>query len=183
MNVNRLIQEYPCVTKLLAYCPHRILQELVIVEYSKGDFFLMRGNQYACVYYIVNGTVDIFIDNFKDKQIILDTYDAGNFIGEHEVLNGAPFSSSVISTSDIILLKIPKKQYIEWLAIDHNLNKILINSLCSQIYKLSNLVETYSLLTTKEQVCLALSQLTVANNTISRTSLMKKVSSTTRSVD
>ena len=138
MDINSLIQRYSTANKLLEYCPYKILREIKIVEYSKRNFFLKRGNQYDFVFYIVDGTVDIFIDNFKDKQIILDTYDAANFIGEHEILNSQPFSSSVISTSDIILLKIPKKQYIEWLSTDHNLNKILINYLCNQIYKLSN---------------------------------------------
>ncbi|MBV7392400.1 Crp/Fnr family transcriptional regulator [Enterococcus sp. ALS3] len=183
MDIDNLIQRYSTATLLLEYCPYKILQEIIILEFSKGEFFLNQGDIYDHVFYIVNGTVDIFIDNFKDKQIVLDSYEAGNFIGEHEIFNNQPFSSSVVSTSEIILLKIPRKQFLEWLSLDNHLNNILINSLCNQIYKLSNLVETYSLLTTKEQVCLILSQLSPDNNIISRNRLLKKISSTTRSVD
>lgn len=181
--LDKLIQTYPKMSDILSSCPYSILNRFDIQRYKKGEFYLEKGTISDSVYIIVDGMIDIFIESDNGKKVSLDLYQSGNFIGEHEIIHQNPFSVSVISVSDIIILKLGRNDFLDWLDLDRNISNQLIRSLCSQLYKLSQLTEVYSIFSTKEQVTLVLSKLNTTHNCIERNQLLSRVSSTPRSVD
>ncbi|MGX7013409.1 Crp/Fnr family transcriptional regulator [Vagococcus silagei] len=180
--LDKLIQQYPKIAEILRDCPYTILKSFEIQTYSKGEFYLEKGTISNEVYIIVDGLVDIFIESNNGKRVSLDIYQSGNIIGEHEIIHKNPFSVSVMSLSNITILKLQREQFLKWLDLDRNFSKFLIESLCSQLYKLSQLTEVYSIFSTKEQVSLILSKLNTTQ-CIERSQLLLQVSSTPRSVD
>ncbi|TCZ80726.1 Crp/Fnr family transcriptional regulator [Paenibacillus albiflavus] len=183
--VNRLIEiieSSPEIAELLQHCPYSVLKKFQVKEYARGKFKLEQGTIYSEVYIIVQGKIDIFILSDSGRKITLDIYGPGNLIGEHELLQKIPFSSSVQSLSDVVLLKLSRESFLEWMELDRGFARNLTESLCNQIYQLSKRIESYSLFSTKRQVVVALSSLSKGDY-IERKTLLKRISSTPRSVD
>ncbi|MCU6793279.1 Crp/Fnr family transcriptional regulator [Paenibacillus sp. WQ 127069] len=183
--MNRLIEiieSSPEIEELLKHCPYSVLKKFKVKEYARGRFNLEQGTIYSELYIIVQGKIDIFILSDSGRKITLDIYGPGNFIGEHELLQKIPFSSSVQSLSDVVLLKLSRDSFMEWMELDRGFARNLTESLCEQIYHLSKRIESYSLFSTKRQVVAVLSSLSKIDY-IERKTLLQRISSTPRSVD
>ncbi|MGY3765603.1 Crp/Fnr family transcriptional regulator [Vagococcus vulneris] len=181
--LNNLLSTNDKVQKILEDCPYSVLNLIEVIKFKKNEFYLRKGTISPYVYILVDGLVEIFIENINGRKIVLDIYKPGNFIGEHEIVNKNPFSVSVQSKSEICLLRISRKDFLKWLDLDRNINNRLLSSLCEQIYRLSNLTEVYSLFSTKEQVCFILLKLKSSTGVIERNQILAGVSSSSRSVD
>ncbi|MCR8645983.1 Crp/Fnr family transcriptional regulator [Paenibacillus sp. N1-5-1-14] len=183
--MNRLIEIIegsPEMSEILKHCPYSVLKRFQVESHAKGRFNLEQGTIYSEIYIVVQGNLDIFILSDSGRKITLDIYGPGNFIGEHELLQEIPFSSSVQSLSDVVLLKLSREAFKEWLELDRSFSKNLTESLCKQIYHLSKRIESYSLFSTKRQVIEVLSSLSKSDY-LDRQALLKRISSTPRSVD
>jgi CRP-like cAMP-binding protein len=154
---------------------------MTIIEFKPKKFFLSQGEFYDNVYIVVSGELKIFISEENGRQILLDVYKEGDFIGEQEVFLNYPYSASVINSTECTLIKIPNKYFIEWISLDANINQNLLFSLCQQMYDLTNKTQRYALTTVKEQVIKAMLDLQT-KEIVNKKQLIQSISATPRSV-
>lgn len=179
-----ITRNFPKVACLLKSCPLEVIEQMELVRFSAKKFQLDQGEKYNSVYIIVSGNVKVFVMNQKGKQITLDIYGQGNFIGEHEAIVKKPFSASLCSITEVQLLKIPVESFLRWLKLDNAFCQKLTESLCEQLYELTNRAAKYSLNDVRTQV---LSTILVAyqqenQQQIAKKQLLDSVSATSRSV-
>lgn len=177
-------KNFPKVYALLKTCPLEILEEMELVRFAAKKFRLDQGESYQHVYLILNGNVKVFVMNHKGNQITLDIYEQGNFIGEHEAIINQPFSASLHSLTEVQLLKIPVKTFIKWMELDNAFCQRLTQSLCEQLYELTNRAAKYSLNDVRTQVVSTILSAYEQTNQLSieKKQILDSVSATSRSV-
>ncbi|NUU61832.1 Crp/Fnr family transcriptional regulator [Paenibacillus agri] len=183
-DIDAIACNIPRMHTILKDCPFEVLREMEIQTFKKNKFYLPQGEMHAFVYIVVSGNVKVYVMNESAKQVTLDIYSCGNFIGEQEAMIHKPYSASIVSISEVTLIKIPDKAFLYWLSKDANFNQIVMASLCEQMYKLTNRTIKYSLDSVRSQIISSLIEESNGQKSmmIQKKTILDSVSSTNRSV-
>lgn len=177
-----IIESNKTINYMLKHCPYNILSKMELLHVKGKKFYLSQGSTYPSVYIIVSGKLKIFVSEENGRQILLDIYEDGNLIGEQEAFLNTSYSASVESLTDCLLIKIPNNYFLEWINLDKHFNQQLIQSLCEQMYELTNRAAKYSLSSVKEQVITTIIDLEETHEIIDKKLVVESVSATPRSV-
>lgn len=70
------------VRQLVKTAPLNIIERMQVKHFDSKQFILHQGEQYQSTYLLVKGRVKVFLNSPSGKQVVLDVYDAGMFLGE-----------------------------------------------------------------------------------------------------
>ena len=76
-----------------------------------GEFILKEGKGDNCLCILVEGAVDIYKETDPDKHLKIASVGTHEPIGEMGVVDGEPFSASVITSTDSTVLIITKRDF------------------------------------------------------------------------
>lgn len=156
--VYKAINSNEQVRQLVKTAPLNIVERMQVKHFEVKQFVLHQGNSYQDTYILVKGRVKVFLNSPSGKQVVLDVYDSGMFLGEQEAIINRPYSASVINISPITVLVIRNQDFVEWARKDHRFANQLINNLSEQIYHLTKRMERYSMHSALQQIGLFLLQ-------------------------
>ncbi|MBC8743447.1 Crp/Fnr family transcriptional regulator [Lactobacillus sp. Marseille-P7033] len=161
MNINEVykaINSNEQVRQLVKTAPLNIIERMQVKHFDAKQFVLYQGNSYQDTYILVEGRVKVFLNSPSGKQVVLDVYDSGMFLGEQEAIINRPYSASIINITPITVLVIRNRDFVEWSQKDHRFANRLIKNLSEQIYHLTNRMERYSMHSALQQIGLFLLQ-------------------------
>lgn len=159
MNINEVykaINSNERVRQLVKTAPLNIIEQMDVKKFDTKQFVLHQGESYQNTYLLVNGRVKVFLNSPSGKQVVLDVYDSGMFLGEQEAIINRPYSASIINISPITVLSIRNSDFVEWTQKDHRFADRLIHNLSEQIYHLTKRMERYSMHSALQQIGLFL---------------------------
>ncbi|WP_244858919.1 Crp/Fnr family transcriptional regulator [Limosilactobacillus antri] len=155
LNINEVdaaINSNQRVRQLVKTAPLGIVERMQVQHFDTKQFLLQQGEQYQFTYLLVKGRVKVFLNSPSGKQVVLDVYDAGMFLGEQEAIINRPYSASIINISPITVLAIRNADFVEWSQTDHRFADQLISNLSEQIYHLTKRMERYSMHSALQQI-------------------------------
>ena len=117
MNINEVykaINSNERVRQLVKTAPLNIVEQMDVKKFDTKQFVLHQGESYQNTYLLVNGRVKVFLNSPSGKQVVLDVYDSGMFLGEQEAIINRPYSASIINISPITVLSIRNSDFVEW---------------------------------------------------------------------
>lgn len=161
LNINEVykaINSNEQVRQLVKTAPLNIIERMQVKHFDAKQFVLYQGNSYQDTYILVEGRVKVFLNSPSGKQVVLDVYDSGMFLGEQEAIINRPYSASIINITPITVLVIRNRDFVEWSQKDHRFANRLIKNLSEQIYHLTNRMERYSMHSALQQIGLFLLQ-------------------------
>ncbi|WP_302118087.1 Crp/Fnr family transcriptional regulator [uncultured Limosilactobacillus sp.] len=161
LNINEVykaINSNEQVRQLVKTAPLNIIEQMQVKHFDTKQFVLYQGNSYQDTYILVEGRVKVFLNSPSGKQVVLDVYDSGMFLGEQEAIINRPYSASIINITPITVLVIRNRDFVEWSQKDHRFANRLIKNLSEQIYHLTNRMERYSMHSALQQIGLFLLQ-------------------------
>ncbi|MCC4324335.1 Crp/Fnr family transcriptional regulator [Limosilactobacillus reuteri] len=159
LNINEVykaINSNERVRQLVKTAPLNIIEQMEVKKFDTKQFVLHQGERYQNTYLLVNGRVKVFLNSPSGKQVVLDVYDSGMFLGEQEAIINRPYSASIINISPIMVLSIRNSDFVEWSHRDHRFADRLIHNLSEQIYHLTKRMERYSMHSALQQIGLFL---------------------------
>lgn len=159
LNINEVykaINSNERVRQLVKTAPLNIIEQMEVKKFDTKQFVLHQGESYQNTYLLVNGRVKVFLNSPSGKQVVLDVYDSGMFLGEQEAIINRPYSASIINISPITVLSIRNSDFVEWSHRDHRFADRLIHNLSEQIYHLTKRMERYSMHSALQQIGLFL---------------------------
>ncbi|WP_288134783.1 Crp/Fnr family transcriptional regulator [Limosilactobacillus sp.] len=154
--VYKAINSNERVRRLIKTAPLNIIEQMEVKNFDTKQFVLYQGESYQNTYLLVNGRVKVFLNSPSGKQVVLDVYDSGMFLGEQEAIINRPYSASIINISPITVLSIRNSDFVEWTQKDHRFADRLIHNLSEQIYHLTKRMERYSMHSALQQIGLFL---------------------------
>ena len=186
MNINEVdaaINSNQRVRQLVKTAPLGIVERMQVQHFDTKQFLLQQGEQYQFTYLLVKGRVKVFLNSPSGKQVVLDVYDVGMFLGEQEAIINRPYSASIINISPITVLAIRNADFVEWSQTDHRFADQLISNLSEQIYHLTKRMERYSMHSALQQIGLFLLNCAADRVPITRERITYEVDTSYRNIN
>lgn len=186
MNINEVykaINSNERVRQLVKTAPLNIVEQMDVKKFDTKQFILHQGESYQNTYLLVNGRVKVFLNSPSGKQVVLDVYDSGMFLGEQEAIINRPYSASIINISPITVLSIRNSDFVEWTQRDHRFADRLIHNLSEQIYHLTKRMERYSMHSALQQIGLFLLSCAHEHIPITREKITYEVDTSYRNIN
>ena len=186
MNINEVykaINSNERVRQLVKTASLNIVEQMDVKKFDTKQFILHQGESYQNTYLLVNGRVKVFLNSPSGKQVVLDVYDSGMFLGEQEAIINRPYSASIINISPITVLSIRNSDFVEWTQRDHRFADRLIHNLSEQIYHLTKRMERYSMHSALQQIGLFLLSCAHEHIPITREKITYEVDTSYRNIN
>lgn len=128
-------------TTLFEGLTHEQLEGLVsssaLRKFKKNALVVNQGDKTDSLYIIIEGTVDVFLQNESGKEIIINTLVAPDSFGELAPLGQIPRQASIITKTKCVFSVISKQVFMESLLVNPTVSMKIIELLVERIQELT----------------------------------------------
>jgi len=122
-----------------------IAAQTVTRQFPKNTVIVSQGDDTDSFYVIVQGKVDVFLQNDKGKEIIINTLGLCESFGELAPLGGIPRQASIITTEDSTFGIISRQVFMDTLMVKPSIGMRIIDLLITRIQDLTEEVSSLAL--------------------------------------
>lgn len=123
----------------------QVASQVVVREFPRHSIVVTQGDETDSLYIIMQGKVDVFLQNDKGKEIIINSLGESDAFGELAPLGGIPRQASIITTENSLLLVISRQLFMDTLLTKPAISMRIINRLISLIQDLTEEVSSLAL--------------------------------------
>jgi len=147
-NINRVIDTLRR-TALFQGLDDAVLRQLstqvITRQFPKNSIVVTQGDETDSLYVIIDGRVDVFLQNDKGKEIIINTLGECDSFGELAPLGGIPRQASIVTTESSTLVVISRQVFMDTLLTKPAISMRIINRLIDLIQNLTEEVSSLAL--------------------------------------
>jgi CRP/FNR family transcriptional regulator, cyclic AMP receptor protein len=122
-----------------------VASQTVIRTFPKNTVIVSQGDDTDSFYVIIEGKVDVFLQNDKGKEIIINTLSEGEAFGELAPLGGIPRQASIITTEESTFGVISRQVFMDTLLTKSTVSMQIIDLLIHRIQDLTEEVSSLAL--------------------------------------
>jgi CRP/FNR family transcriptional regulator, cyclic AMP receptor protein len=122
-----------------------IASQVITREFPKNTVVVTQGDETDSLYVIISGKVDVFLQNEKGKEIIINSLGECDSFGELAPLGGIPRQASIITTEKSVMAVISRQVFMDTLLTKPTISMRIIDRLISLIQDLTEEVSSLAL--------------------------------------
>ena len=122
-----------------------VASQTVTRQFPKNTVIVSQGDDTDSFYVIIQGKVDVFLQNDKGKEIIINTLGVCESFGELAPLGGIPRQASIITTEDSSFGIISRQIFMDTLLVKPAIAMRIIDLLITRIQDLTEEVSSLAL--------------------------------------
>ena len=122
-----------------------VAAQAVTRQFPKNTVIVSQGDDTDSFYVIVQGKVDVFLQNDKGKEIIVNTLGLCESFGELAPLGGIPRQASIITTEESTFGIISRQVFMDTLLVKPSIGMRIIDLLITRIQDLTEEVSSLAL--------------------------------------
>ena len=123
----------------------QVATQVTTRRFDKNNLVVAQGDETDSLYVIIEGKVDVFLQNDKGKEIIINTLTDTDAFGELAPLGGIPRQASIITTEPTTLVVISRQLFMDTLLSKPAISLRIINRLVALIQDLTEEVSSLAL--------------------------------------
>jgi len=104
-----------------------------INKYRKKQIIYLEGNRPSRLFYIKKGKVKTFKSNEDGKELVIDLYKEGDFLGYTALLEGTSYKESAEALEECEVALIPKENFEELMNTNHEVTQKFIKLLANEV--------------------------------------------------
>lgn len=112
---------------------HTFTEGRNINKYKKKEIIYSEGNHPNSLYYVLKGKIKTFKTNESGKELVIDLFSPGDFLGYIALLEGTPYKDTAGAMEETELAVIPKEDFDELVNKDFEVAKKFIQLLAKNI--------------------------------------------------
>ena len=124
-----VLSTFPLFSGIAKRRLRKLARHSTVAEYGRGDMVIQKGTSADSLHIILSGSAKAL---GKPASRTLRT---GDYFGELSLLDGTPRSATVIATSELHLMKLPRQTFLE-LTHDPEISLQMLRTLGSQLRRL-----------------------------------------------
>ena len=109
-----------------------------INKYKKKQLIFSEGNRPHCLYYLLKGKVKTYKSNHEGKELVVDLYTSGDFLGYIPILENTRYTESAEAIEESELAVIPKEDFEEVIHKNQDVSKLFILLLAKNVTEKEN---------------------------------------------
>lgn len=118
--------------------PLSFTEERNINKYKKKQMIYTEGNHPNRLYYVLKGKVKAYKTNENGKELVVELFSPGDFLGYVAILEGAVYADNAAAMEDTELAIIPKEDFDELLSTNAEVTKKFIQLMAKNIAEKEN---------------------------------------------
>lgn len=131
--------------------PNRVKEKLETKIYNPNETILFAEQENNYVYFLMEGTVEAYIQSPHGTFATLHLYEKGGFFGEIEPFYEGRKPVEITAVTTCITRRLYKTDFLSWLQSDFEATKFLIKELANKLIINAELIEHLLSLTVKER--------------------------------
>lgn len=136
----RQVQDWIAGTEVFRHAEEDVLQRLAMssatLRLPEGATLFSKGDEALAMYVVAEGLMSVHIDGHELSEL-----GKGSLFGEYSLVDELPRSASVVAKSDVILIELKKKEFMEVLKADNRLCLAVIKLMISRHRRMNELEE------------------------------------------
>lgn len=136
---------------LISRVPEQIKKGFIHRRHKKGSSIILQGEENNYLYVLVSGSADVILQSFSGAVVTLYTYQAYSCFGELELFNKSTKTFDIISRTNCETISVHGNSVFEWMQLDFEFTKYLIEQLTEKLLKSSHTLINLSLLNVKDR--------------------------------
>lgn len=123
-----------------------VCQRLHERKFSPAVDLVIEGEPSDLVYFILDGTVKVYLPQLDGSQVILTIQGPGDVVGELGAIDQAGRSASVVTLETTHTLWMTRSHFLEMLRTIPKANENLLHSLVKRVRRITRLIRTFAAL-------------------------------------
>lgn len=123
-----------------------VAQHASVHSYPPDTLLVQEGEQADGMYVVVDGRVKVYVSDVGGKELVLDTLGPGEVFGELALIDDAPRSANVVTTTQVTIYKILKSDFERCLEQSPRIAINLLKSLTKRFRGLNENIKDLALL-------------------------------------
>ena len=110
-NISEILNKVPFFSGLTNDQLNLVQNHLKLHDFEPGTIVFEEGDEGDCVYFIVDGILEVLIDSGFDEKLKVAILEAGKSFGEMSIIDELPRSATVQSLTQAIVLSLSKVDF------------------------------------------------------------------------
>ncbi|WP_027632048.1 Crp/Fnr family transcriptional regulator [Clostridium hydrogeniformans] len=138
--------------ELVENAPDNVKKSFIYRQHSKDSSIILPGEENDYLFILISGSANVIMHSFSGAMLTFFTYQAYSCFGELELFNKNTKTFYIKSQTNCETILVPKNNVFEWMRLDFEFTKYLIEQLTEKLIKSSNTLINISLLSIKDRL-------------------------------
>ncbi|MDP3049614.1 MAG: Crp/Fnr family transcriptional regulator [Thermodesulfovibrionales bacterium] len=160
--IERLLKELPVFKSLSDNHLSRIAKDFIVFQVKKGETVFYQSDSSTDLYIVLDGAVRASLLNQEGQELVLATFDKGDFFGEMSLLDGKPRSATMIAAEDSVLGMLKREKFLTAVKNDPMIAIDLLSALVQRLRMADGMIESLAFLDVSQRLMKLLLQIAKA---------------------
>lgn len=160
--IERLLKELPVFKSLSDNHLSRIAKDFIVFQVKKGETVFYQSDSSTDLYIVLDGAVRASLLNQEGQELVLATFDKGDFFGEMSLLDGKPRSATMIAVEDSALGMLKRERFLSAVKNDPMIAIDLLSALVQRLRMADGMIESLAFLDVSQRLMKLLLQIAKA---------------------
>lgn len=151
-----LIRRVPLFTVLSDAQALTIAEAIVKRRFKRGEAIVERGKKSNALFILLNGKARIITANNRGREVILDTLEPGDYVGEMSLIDNEPHSATVRADVQSDVLMLGRSEFARCLPENSSMAYAVMLGLVQRLRRADRKIESLALLDVYGRVARAL---------------------------
>ena len=150
--IERLLKELPVFKSLSDNYLSRIAKDFIVFQVKKGETVFYQSDSSTDLYIVLDGAVRASLLNQEGQELVLATFDKGDFFGEMSLLDGKPRSATMIAVEDSALGMLKREKFLTAVKNDPMIAIDLLSAVVQRLRMADGMIESLAFLDVSQRL-------------------------------
>ena len=150
--IERLLKELPVFKNLSDNYLSQFAGDFIVFQVKKGETVFYQSDSSTDLYIVLEGAVRASLLNQEGQELVLATFDKGDFFGEMSLLDGKPRSATMIAAEDSILGMLKREKFLSAVKNDPMIAIDLLSALVQRLRMADGMIESLAFLDVSQRL-------------------------------
>jgi len=150
--IEQSLKELPFFKSLPDNYLHRLAKDFIVFHAKKGETVFYQSDNSTDLYIILEGSAKASLLNEEGQELVLATFDRGDFFGEMSLLDGKPRSATMIAVEDSALGMLKRESFLNAVKDDPMIAIDLLSALVQRLRTADGMIESLAFLDVSQRL-------------------------------
>lgn len=160
--IERLLKELPVFKSLSDKYLSQLARDFIVFQVKKGETVFYQSDSSTDLYIVLEGAVRASLLNREGQELVLATFDKGDFFGEMSLLDGKPRSATMIAAEDSALGMLKRERFLSAVKNDPMIAIDLLSAVVQRLRMADGMIESLAFLDVSQRLMKLLLQIAKA---------------------
>ncbi|MEE8424161.1 MAG: Crp/Fnr family transcriptional regulator [Thermodesulfobacteriota bacterium] len=150
--IERFLRRVPIFRNLAENHLKQVIKDFKILCVNKSETILFQSDESTDLYIVLKGNVRVIFLDQEGDELILTTFNEGDFFGEMSLIDGKPRSATVVAEEDTMLGVLKRERFFHAIKQNPLIAVDLLTALVERLRRADEMIESLAFLNVRERL-------------------------------